>query len=185
MHRNGLHKIYFLLLFIGLCYFNNAQASNNSIQAIKPYIEAVAETNKTSELYGLHFITYINQTNKHWKHYFGGGLVHVNLTDNRDSFTALHAVTGTDFMFTKHIGITTELGFDLGEEIISGQDDRGNPTVGGDVNNQVDINIAFGVILKPQKHLYLKAYVRRHFFDGVFLPDTYVTFVGVRLGFAF
>lgn len=184
MHRNGLHKIYFLLIFISL-YFNNAQASNNSFQPIKPYIEVIAETNKTSELYGFHFISYIKQTKSHWKPYFGGGLVHVNLTNNSDSFTALHAVTGTDLMFTKSIGITTELGFDLGEEIISGQDDRGNPTVGGDANNQVDINIAFGVILKPQKHLYLKAYVRRHFFDGVFLPDTYVTFVGARLGVAF
>lgn len=124
----------------------------------------------------------MNQNTNHWKPYFGGGLVHVNLTNNSDSFTALHAVTGTDFMFKKSMGITTEVGFDLGEELISGQDDRGNPTVGGNANNQVDTNIAFGVIIKPQKQLYLKAYVRRHFFEGVFLPNTYVTFVGVRLG---
>lgn len=184
MHRNELLKAHFLLIFISF-FFNNAQASNNSVQLIKPYIEVIAETNKSSELYGFHFISYMNQNTSHWKPYLGGGLVHVSLTNNSDSFTALHAVTGTDLMFTKSIGITTELGFDLGEEIISGQDDRGNPTVGGNVNNQVDINIAFGVILKPQKQLYLKAYVRRHFFDGVFLPDTYATFVGVRLGVSF
>jgi len=104
MHRSGLQNSHFLLIFINL-FFNNAQASNNSIQPIKPYIEVIAETNKSSELYGVHFISYVNQNTGHWKPYFGGGLVHVSLTNNSDSFTALHAVTGTDLMFTKSIGI--------------------------------------------------------------------------------
>lgn len=160
-------------------------SSTQSLASDKFYIEAIAESDDSSELYGFNFITYINPSVRQWSPYVGGGLVHVNLVDADESFVALHAVSGADFMLTRNFGFTAELGIDLGEELISGEDERGNPTVGGDENNAVDINFSAGLTFKLQQQLYIKAYVRRHYFDGVFLPDTNVTFIGARLGLAF
>ncbi|MDH5394347.1 MAG: hypothetical protein OEY11_14260 [Gammaproteobacteria bacterium] len=144
------------------------------------YMEGIAETDGTASLSGVHFVTYAAANEARIKPYFGGGVVYVALPDQNDTFVALHAVAGTDFKLASHLALNIEAGFDFGEELIS--DDEGGTPIN---NNQVDYNFSAGVKIDFNSALYLKAYVRYHAFDGVFLPPTDVVFAGVRAGLSF
>ena len=168
-----------------LCNVSAVHAFSDNSSKGTVYIESIAESDNNSELYGFHFVAYMHDQAGPLDSYLGGGVVRASLSEHNESFIALHMIAGLDYMLTKNLGVNLELGFDLGEELISGEDEKGTPTVGGVTNNQVDFNFAAGVVFNLNKSMYIKTYVRQHYFDGVYLPDTSVTFAGVRAGFSF
>lgn len=187
MRQQVINNTLLTNLFILLIFFtcNNAAASNASTPSPKNYIELISETDEVSDLNGFQFISYPYQSGQPLTPYFGAGLVYVNLPEQDDSFTAIHAIFGADYMFTKNVGLNLEFGFDLGEYILSDGEDKGTVTVNGEQKNQVDFNIATGLTFKIDDKAYLKTYIRYHAFDGIFLPHTSVTFFGAKFGFGF
>lgn len=143
-------------------------------------LEIVAESDGTSELTGIHFIKSYKDSGSKISGYFGGGPVYVTLPDVPDQFPAIHALAGANFHLSKFLALNAEVGFDLVEEMFD--DDRGDDTSNDLESNQVDVSIALGLLFQLDKSLYLKTYYRHHVFDGIFLPETKVDFVGVRLG---
>ncbi|MCK5336739.1 MAG: hypothetical protein KAQ67_11275 [Gammaproteobacteria bacterium] len=182
----GISKIqlFYLITALLTLTLNLSHASELPSQVSKLSIEVVAESDKVSNLSGVHFITTFKTPGNRLSSYFGGGIVYVSLPEEDEAFPALHVVTGINYRLIKPLALNLEFGFDLGEEIISGND-RGSPTFNGEEVNQIDYSLSAGLITTIDKSLYVKTYIRYHAFDGVFLPPTEVTFLGVRLGFSY
>lgn len=156
----------------------------SNLPSTKTHIEFIAEADEVSNLTGFHLITTLHTPNTPFDTYFGGGVVYVELPDENDAFLAIHAVTGINIKLIQQLALNFEFGFDLGEEIISGND-RGSPTFNGEESNEIDYSLSAGIQINLDKSFYVKTYARYHVFDGVFLPPTEVTFIGARLGLAF
>ncbi|MDH5425003.1 MAG: hypothetical protein OEY29_08430 [Gammaproteobacteria bacterium] len=182
INKTALTKL-FVLLLLFTC--NSAIASGTDSSTHKNYIELISETDEVSDLNGFQFISYPYRSAQRLAPYFGAGLVYVNLPQQNDAFTAIHAIFGADYLFIRNIGLNFEFGFDLGEYIISGGDEKGTVTVYGEQQNQVDFSFASGLTFKIDDNAYLKTYIRYHAFDGVFLPHTSATFFGAKFGYGF
>lgn len=174
-------KITILLLTLS----STAIATEARNNYTRTYFEVVTETDNIARLSGFHFLQSIEAADGNsLAVYFGGGPVYVTLPDQQEEFPAIHALIGLNYSFSHLLAANLEFGFDLGEQILSG-DDRGTPTLNGEQNNQIDYSLLAGVVFNLDKSIYLKSYARYHQFDGIFLKPTEVTLVGIRLGVNF
>lgn len=173
----------FFLFTLSLSSTSFADAYRSNLGGIT-YFEGVAETDGTAELSGFHFISYVNNSNSPLAMYYGGGPVYVTLPEQNDSFLAIHVLTGADIMLTNNIGFNFEFGFDLGEQLISDEDES-LPSANGTGQNNIDFNMSAGVVVNLDNTIYVKGYVRYHAFDGVLLPPTDIFMAGVRGGIRF
>jgi len=172
-------KKHLLVLLFSFASSNLYAASQ--LPAIDSSIEIISESDGTSDLSGFHFIKTFNDNASNFSGYFGGGAVYVSLPDENDEFPAIHAIAGVNYKLSSLLSLNAEAGFDLVEEIFSG-DDRGDEFSNTEENNQIDYSVAVGLIFNLNKSVYIKTYYRHHVFDGIFLPETSVDFTGIRIG---